>query len=75
MNDYIDFLKEQEFVRNNVIDGLKDYKSQNLATQSKMGEILTAQVTVYKEIIKLMGDEIYELDLENRVLREITGKH
>ena len=43
---------------------LVDLNKQNLATQAKKAE-LTANLVVYNEAIRMMGDEIFDLGVEN----------
>ncbi len=47
---------------------------QNVATQPKKAEELTANLVVYNEAIKMMGDEIFDLGVENEALRDKIGE-
>ncbi len=47
---------------------------QNIATQAKKAEELTANLVVYNEAIKMMGDEIFYLGVENEALRGKIGE-
>jgi hypothetical protein len=49
---------------------LELYFKQNVATQAKKAEELTANLVVYSEAIKMMGDEIFDLGVENEALRD-----
>ena len=68
-----------EYVKNNVDTNLKikeeliELKKQNVSTQAKRAEELTANSIVYTQAIKMMGDEIFDLGIENETLREKLG--
>src|SRR5271156_703746 len=68
-----------EYVKNNIETNLKikeeliELKKQNVSTQAKRAEELTANLVVYSKAIEMMGDEIFDLGIENETLREKLG--
>lgn len=73
MTEVIEFVKNQPTTKDEVVKALTAYKSADLSTQAKTGEKLIAQVKVYEEAVQIMGDNIYELNVENDTLRNIIG--
>ena len=60
---------------NSKLDWFKwfELNKQNVATQAKKAEELTANLVVHNEAIKMMGDEIFDLGVENEALRSKRG--
>ena len=52
---------------------LVEINKKNVSTQAKKAEELTANLVVYNEAIKMMGDEIFDLGVENKALRNKIG--
>ena len=52
---------------------LVELNKKNVSTQAKKAEELTANLVVYNEAIKMMGDEIFDLGVENKALRNKIG--
>ena len=53
-----------------MVQDLKDFNSQSLATQAKKGEQLVSMTPAIKKYFDLMGDDIVELSTENDVLKK-----
>ena len=53
---------------------LTNYRSENLINQSKIGERLVAIMPGIKEAIYTMGEEIYDLGIENDQLKMHIGE-
>ena len=53
---------------------LVELNKQNIATQAKKAQELTANQVVYFEAIKIMGDEVFDLGIENETLRDKIGE-
>ena len=51
--------------RVNGVQDMKDYKSQSLATQVKIGEYLISLMPAFKKTIDLFGEDIIILSTEN----------
>jgi len=71
--EIVEFLKSDPIVRQQIKADLIEYNKQGLVTQAKKGEELTAIVPVIKQAIQIMGDDIYELGIENEILRDKMG--
>lgn len=73
MAEIIEYVKEQANTIQEIRDELIDYRNQNMATQVKKGEDLIMNQVVYNKAFKMMGDEIFDLGMENETLREQIG--
>ena len=62
-------------VRNNTIQGLKDFNQQSLSTRAKKGEQLVSMMPAIKEAFTLMGNDIVDLSTENDALKEKIGDY
>ena len=62
-------------VRNDTIQDLKEFNQQSLSTQAKKGEQLTAMMPAIKKTFNVLGDDIIELSTENDVLKNQIGKY
>ena len=64
-----------EIVRNDTIQDLKEINSQSLATQARKGEQLVSKMPAIKKAFNLMGDDIVELSTENDALKNKIGSY
>ena len=62
-------------VRNDTIQDLKEFNQQSLTTQAKKGEQLTAMMPAIKKAFNILGDDIIELSTENDVLKNQIGEY
>ena len=62
-------------VRNDTIQDLKEFNQQSLTTQAKKGEQLTAMMPAIKKAFNVLGDDIIELSTENDVLKNQIGEY
>ena len=62
-------------VRNDTIQDLKEFNQQSLTTQAKKGEQLTAMMPAIKIAFNVLGDDIIELSTENDVLKNQIGEY
>ena len=62
-------------VRNDTIQDLKEFNQQSLSTQAKKGEQLTAMMPAIKKAFNILGDDIIELSTENDVLKNLIGEY
>jgi 3-deoxy-D-manno-octulosonate 8-phosphate phosphatase KdsC-like HAD superfamily phosphatase len=69
MSEILEYVKGQK-----IREELVEFNKQNVATQAKKAEELTANLVVYNEATKMMGDEIFDLGVENEVLRDKIGE-
>ena len=60
-------------VRNDTIQGWKDFNLQSLTTAAKKGEFLVSLMPAIKKAFNLMRDDIVELHTENESLRNKSG--
>ena len=62
-------------VRNDTIQDLKEFNQQSPSTQAKKGEQLTAMMPAIKKAFSVLGDDIIELSTENDVLKNQIGEY
>ena len=62
-------------VRNDTIQGLKEFNSQSLTTQAKKGEQLVSMMPAIKKVFNLLGDDIVEISVENESLKNQIGDY
>ena len=62
-------------VRNDTIQGLKEFNQQSLTTQAKKGEQLVSMMPAIKKTFNLMGDGIVDLTVENDALKNQIGEY
>ena len=62
-------ISNNETVRNDTIQDLKEYNSQSLTTQAKKGEQLVSMMPAIRKAFNLMGGNIAELSVENESLK------
>ena len=58
-------------VRDNTIEGLKDFNSQSHSTRSKKGEKLVSMMPAIKKAFNLLGDDIVDLSTEDDALKKL----
>ena len=64
-------ISNDETVRNDIIQDLKEFNQQSLKTQAKKGEQLVSMMPAIKKAFNLIGDDIVELSTENDALKKI----
>ena len=74
MSEILGYVKGQKNTKQKIREELVELNKQNVATQAKKAEELTANLVVYNEAIKMMGDEIFDLGVENEALRDKIGE-
>ena len=62
-------ISNDKTVRSNIVQDLKDFSSQLLATQAKQGEQIVSMMPAFKKAFDLMGDDIVKLSTENESLK------
>ena len=62
-------------VRNDTIQDLKEFNQQSLTTQAKKGEQLVSMMPAIKIAFNLMGDGIVDLTVENDALKNQIGEY
>ena len=68
-------ISNNQTVRSNTVQDLKEFKSQSLATQAKKGEQLVSMMPAIKKAFNLLGDDIVELSTENDALKNKIGSY
>ena len=71
----IQLISNDNTVRNDTIQDLKEFNQQSLTTQAKKGEQLTAMMPAIKKAFNVLGDDIIELSTENGVLKNQIGEY
>ena len=62
-------------VRNDTIEGLKEFNSQSSTTQAEKGEQLVSIMPAIQKAFTLLGDDIVELSTENDALKRKIGSY
>ena len=62
-------------VKNDTIQDLKEFNQQSLTTQAKKGEQLVSMMPAIKKAFNLMGDGIVDLTVENDALKNQIGEY
>ena len=62
-------ISNDETVRNDTVQDLREFISQSLSTQAKKGEQLVSMMPAFKKAFNLLGDDIVELSTENDALK------
>ena len=62
-------------VRNDTIQDLKEFNQQSLTTQAKKGEQIVSMMPAIKKAFNLMGDGIVDLTVENDALKNQIGEY
>ena len=60
---------DDQTVRSDTVQDVKDFSSQSLATEAKKGEQLVSLMPAIKKFFDLLGDDILELSAENESLK------
>lgn len=73
MDEIVEFFKSDIETNLKIKEKLIELRKQNISTQAKRAEELTANLIVCGKAIKMMGDEIFDMGVENKTLREKLG--
>ena len=68
-------ISDDETVRSNTVQDLKDFTSQSLATQAQNREQLVSMIPAFKKAFHLTGDDIVELPTENESSKSKIGSY
>ena len=60
-------------IRSDTVQDLKEFNSQSLTTQAKIGEQLVSMMPAIKKAFTLMGDDSVELSTERDALKNKIG--
>ena len=71
----IQLISNDNTVRNDTIQDLKEFNQQSLTIQAKKGEQLTAMMPAIKKAFNVLGDDIIELSTEKDVLKNQIGEY
>ena len=69
------FISNDETVRSDTIQDLREFNSQSLTTQAKKSEQLVSMMPAIKIAFNLMGDDIVELSVEDESLKNQIGEY
>jgi len=67
-------VKGDKKVKEEMVIEFNKYKNLNLSTQEKIGEQLTLDNIAYRNAVKIMAEEIDDLDVELEVIKEKYGE-
>jgi hypothetical protein len=73
MDELIYTIKNDENVKKDIAHEIVKYREINYLTKTKIGNVLLHKAKTFEEALKVLGEEIYELDTENQVLSEQIG--
>ena len=62
-------------VRSNTVNDLKEFNNQPLITQAKKSEQLVSMMPAIKKAFDLMGDDIIDLSTQNEALKNQIGDY
>ena len=62
-------------VRNDTIQDLREFNRQSLTTQAKKAEQLVSMMPAIKKAFNLLGDDIVDLSAENDILKNKIGDY
>jgi hypothetical protein len=65
MSEILEYVKGQKDTKLKIREEFVELSKQNIATEAKKAEELTANLVVYNEAIKMIEDEIFDLGVEN----------
>ena len=68
-------ISNDEIVRNDTIQDLKEFNHQSLTNQAKKGEQLASMMPAIKKAFSLLGDDIVKLSTENDALKNKIGSY
>ena len=69
------FISNDQTVRDDTIQDLKEFTSQSLTTLGKKGEQLVSTMPPIKKAFNLLGDDIVDLSTDNESLKNKIGSH
>ena len=68
-------ISKDKTVKNDTVQGLKEFNSQSLSTQAKKREQIVSMMPAIKKAFNLLGDDIIELSTENDALKNKIGSY
>ena len=68
-------ISNDQTVRNDTVQGWKEFNSRSLTTQAKKGEQLVSMMPDIKKDFNLLGDDIVELSTEKDALKNKIGSY
>ena len=71
----VQVISNDQTVRSNTVQSVKEFNFQSLAKQAKKGEQLVYNTPATKKAFDLMGDDIVELSIENESLKNKIGSY
>ena len=74
MTKVMKIVKGDKKVKEEMVIEFNKYKNLNLSTQEKIGEQLTLDNIAYRNAVKIMAEEIDDLDVELEVIKEKYGE-
>jgi hypothetical protein len=74
MGEVLEYVKGQKDTRYKIRESLVDLNKQSLVSRAKKAEELVVNQVAYMEAMKIMADDIFDLDIENKTLRDRIGE-
>ena len=68
-------ISNDQTVRSDTVQDIKDFHSQSLSTQVKKGDQLVSMMPAIEKTFDLLGDDIVELSTENKSLKNKIGSY
>ena len=66
----MEVISNDQTIRSETVQGLKEINSQSLATQAKKGEQLVSMMPAFEKAFNLLEDDIVELSIETCALKK-----
>ena len=71
----MEIISNDQTIRSETVQDLKDFNCQSLTTQAKKGEQLVFMMPAIKKTFNLLGDDLIELSTENDGLKNKMGSY
>jgi len=64
MSDFIEIIKKDTKVQNDISQTIEKYNKESFSTRSQIGQNALIQSKIFKQAIEIMGDTISDMDIE-----------
>ena len=64
MSDFIEIIKKDTKVQNDISQTIEKYNKESFSTRSQIGQNALIQSKIFKQAIEIMGDTFSDMDIE-----------